>query len=157
MKQIKLKYSDKSALIDDGDYDYISGFHWKYHNGYAARYVYSHGKRQRIYMHRQIMNTPGGMDTDHKDGNGLNNQRSNLRICTHAENISNQKLQKDSPNKYKGVSLTKSTGRWRAVITSNRVRKHIGYYETEEEAARAYDNAAKRYFGEFARLNFGDK
>jgi hypothetical protein len=103
-------------------------------------------------MHRLIMNTPKGMDTDHINGDSLDNRRCNLRICTHAQNQRNLKKILGN-NKYKGVSLFKKTQKWRARIQINRMGLHLGYFDTEEEAAKAYNEAAEKHFGEFSRIN----
>ena len=105
-------------------------------------------------MHRVILNTPMGMDTDHINGNGLDNRRCNLRICTHAENISNQRKYSNTMlSKFKGVSWDKSRNRWIVYIGVHPKRIFLGRFKTEIDAAIAYDNAARKYFGEFACTN----
>jgi len=104
-------------------------------------------------MHRVIMNTPIHLEVDHVDHNTLNNQRYNLRNCSHCQNSKNQKSHKDSTSKYKGV-FQKRPDRFQSHITQNGKIIHLGTYKTEEEAARAYDEAAKRLHGKFAYLNF---
>jgi len=104
-------------------------------------------------MHRFIMKPPDDLVVDHIDGNGLNNTRANLRICTYQQNIFNRKgWGKDS--KYKGVSWDKRSKKWRAKIRYNSKDKHLGVFEDEIEAAKEYDKEAAKLFGEFAYLNF---
>jgi len=136
------------ADVDEIDFEKLNQFRWSFHSaGYATR------NRARILMHREIMNAPRGMVVDHIDGNRLNNQRSNLRVCSHKENCRNQKKQiiKRS-SRFKGVSLYRN-GKWRVAIKLNQVDIHIGYFESEESAALAYNKKALDLFGEFAKLN----
>lgn len=116
--------------------------------GYATTIV----KKRHILMHRLIMNDPPNYDVDHKDGNTFNNLRSNLRVCTKAENARNSRKPKGYDNPFKGVSLIR--GKFRARIGHNGKLFHLGYYLKPEEAARAYDSKAVELFGEFARTNF---
>lgn len=156
MKQIPLGKSGKFALIDDEDYELISQYKWRSHDShgraiYASRTVLVNGKEFFISMHRFIMGCVkgDGKIVDHKDGNGLNNQRSNLRICTNAENQRNKKP--SGRSKYLGVCwhITK----WKASININGKQKHIGLYKNEVDAAIAYNKMAEKHHGEFARLN----
>ncbi len=155
MKKIKLTQG-KYALVDDCDFEWLNKWKWFYGNGgYAARNSPTvNGKRKAIYMHRVIMKTPEGEETDHKDMNGINNQRGNLRTCTKSQNCMNRRRYKNSISKYKGVSWKKETGRWGASIKFNQKQLHIGYFTCEEKAGKAYDKLAKELFGEFAYLNF---
>ncbi len=106
-------------------------------------------------MHRFIMKPAEGLVVDHIDGNGLNNTRANLRICTYQQNICNRKgWGKDS--KYKGVCWDIYNKKWRAQINFNRECRYLGVFEDEIEAAKEYDKHAKKLFGEFAYLNFPD-
>jgi hypothetical protein len=142
----------KFALVDDEDFEEINKHKWYYvkrGGGYAARKVCG----VNFYMHRFILNTPNGMETDHVNGDSLNNTRCNLRICTHSQNLKNQRLSINK-NRYKGVSFASREKKWRTTIGVNMKKIHIGYFDDAELAARAYDEAAKKYFGEFARLNF---
>ena len=148
----------KVALVDDDDFGWLNHYKWcADKNGrtfYAVRSIpIEDGKHQLLGMHRMIMQTPNGMDTDHIDGDGLNNQKSNLRICTHQENLFNRRSNLDVSSKYKGVSWHKATGKWRAQIKVNGGLKYIGCYDREEYAAMAYDNNAKELYGEFARTS----
>jgi hypothetical protein len=104
-----------------------------------------------IYLHTFLTGWPL---VDHANGNGLDNRRSNLRLATGTQNNANRRLASNSTSGFKGVNLYKRTGRWRAHIAIHRQQKHLGYFRTAEEAARAYDIAALALFGEFALINF---
>lgn len=110
-------------------------------------------------MARDVMNAPSHLIVDHKDGNVLNNQKENLRLCYNIQNLQNRRKQRrKTSSKYKGVSL-RYTGKWLAEIQfsdveSQKVRVRLGLFLLEEEAAKAYDQAARYYHGEFAALNF---
>jgi len=145
----------KEAIVDDVDFDELSKYKWYYDTyGYAGRTISRKLGKKNIKMHRVIMKTPTGMETDHLDGNPLNNQRNNLRICTHSENIKNQKRRADNTSGYRGVSFRSDTGKWGACIWNNNQHYSLGAFENPIDAALAYDEAAKKYHGEFARLNF---
>jgi hypothetical protein len=138
------------AYVDAADYDWLNGYYWHLHNGYAARKE----KGKIILMHTQIMQPPKGMVVDHIQGNRLNNCRCNLRVCTRAENLRNQSRQGDSSSPYKGVIHDKGTVRWRAQLCFQGQRIPLGRFATAIEAARAYDRGAVQWFREYARLNF---
>ena len=159
------------ALVDDEDYDFLMQWKWQltfiYKRGIKTKYAYAsrriYYKRKsigQIFMHREVMNTPKGMEVDHIDHNCLNNQKKNLRNCTHSENQRNRVPHGKS--KYLGVHIfyNKSNKQVyeyiRAAIRENGKIKHLGVFKTEEDAARAYDAAAKINYGEFANLNFKD-
>lgn len=142
----------KVAIVDDADYEWLSQWKWctvwDGKRWYAARRVWKQTKA--IYMHRAILNAPNGTNVDHKDGDGLNNTRENIRVCSHSQNLMNRGKTANNKSGFKGVSPYKRYGKYRASIKS----QTIGYFNTAEEAAHAYDEAAKKYFGEFANLNF---
>ena len=154
MKKLLLSQGYET-LIDDSDIFLISKFKWYARickrKIYAARHRRKYEKRgpDIIYLHRFLMNPKVDMKIDHKNGNTLDNRKSNLRICTHAENIRNSKKH-NGHSQYKGVVWNKQIKRWTAKIQD----RHIGTFLREEEAARAYDNKAKETFGEYANLNF---
>lgn len=107
-------------------------------------------KYEEIYLHRYVTKCPKGMYVDHIDGNKLNNQFSNLRICTNSENLRNRK--KVSGN-YKGVYFDSKRNKWTSQITLNYKRHYLGHFNTEKEAAVAYNNKARILHGSFANLN----
>ncbi len=105
-------------------------------------------------MHRELLQVPAGKFTDHIDGDGLNNQRRNLRICTRAENQRNRRIYDDSVSGYKGISWHKRLGKWRATIKVDGIQISLGCFTSAKKAAHVYDDAAIKYYGEFARPNF---
>jgi hypothetical protein len=156
MKEIPLT-KGKKALVDDSDFEELSKYKWcsakKGNTFYAVRNTsIVNGKQHTIYMHKVIMNTQKGMDTDHRDGDGLNNQRENLRVCTRLENIRNRGRHKRNTSGYKGVSWYKSTKKWMAQICVNNKHVYLGYFKEKEEAYMVYCEAAKKYHGEFANV-----
>lgn len=155
MKKIALsgKYGKgKFALVDDADYGWLSQRKWQVtQGGYATRSGYRDGRIiGRLLMHREIMTPPRGMQVDHINGNRLDNRRSNLRFCSHTENCHNRRP--ENKTGYKGVRAT-PYGKWLARITIDRVRVELGRFDTPQEAALAYNQAARSHFGDFARLN----
>ena len=107
-----------------------------------------------VRMHRVIMGLgPDGPKVDHKDGNGLNNQRENLRLASTIQNGQNRRPDKRGSSKYKGVCWKSRRSHWEASIQHNGKRIHLGCFQNELEAARAYDKTALEFFGEFARIN----
>lgn len=142
----------KYAVVDDEDFIWLSEYKWFYHKGYAVRKK----NKRHIYMHREINQTPPDQMCDHADGDGLNNQRRNLRNCTNSQNQANGRLRVDNTSQYKGVARNKSRGAWFAQIRFGGKRKNLGHFDDPADAARAYDTAAKELYGEFAKLNFPD-
>ena len=156
MKRIPLTRG-KFALVDDADYEWLSKRKWWYRDCgsnycYAGSQVRKSNVIHYLYMHREIMQPLPGMEIDHKNGNGLDNRRCNLRICTRAQNQHNARPQGGS-SQYKGVSWNKYAGKWQAYIDVHGERKHLGYFVSERAAARAYNEEAIRHFPEFAQVN----
>lgn len=144
------------TVVDDDDFDRVKDYNWQHRSRKGApSYVgctKSKNKIKRwIHLHRLIMNCPENMEVDHIDGDGLNNCKSNLRICTHRENILNRSVNKRKDNSMKGVGLHE--GRWRSRIASEGKKFFLGHFPTMELAAIAYNEKAKELHGEFAKLN----
>lgn len=152
MKEIKLT-KNKVALVDDADYECLNQVKWYAFKTGNTYYAARRFNKKVLLMHRVIMNAETGLEVDHKDHYGLNNQRSNLRICTRKQNRQNQTP--FGKSKYLGVSIK---GKYiQAAINVNGKRLHLGYFKTEEEAAIAFDVAAKKYRGDFAYQNFNNQ
>jgi len=145
---------DKFAIVDAQDYEWLSKYKWYALKDKRTYYAARSSNRKTLRMHREIMRAPKHLLVDHRDHNGLNNRRSNLRICTLAENIRNRRSNRGSTSKYKGVTWFKARNLFQASITFNGRRIHLGYFKSEIDAAKAYDKKAKELFGEFAYLNF---
>ena len=148
------------ALVDDADYEWLNKWRWKvmrgYHTFYAMRGVcVAKHKWTSEQMHRLILGLqPGdGRQCDHRDGDGLNNQRANLRVCTRTQNGCSSRKRKFGTSRHKGVSWHRRDHKWQSYVRVNKIQIHLGYYQTADEAARAYDAAAKEHYGEFALTN----
>ena len=155
MKEIKLT-QDKIALVDDDDFEYLNQFKWCANKLRHTFYAFRTLEKKKISMHREIMKTQLenniGKIIDHIDGNGLNNQKYNLRTCTIAENSRNRHFVNNSSG-YLGVSILKSRKKWYAQIKGNKKNIFLGSFKDKKDAAKAYNEAAIKYHGEFARLN----
>lgn len=153
MKKIALTQG-KFAKVDDSDYDFLNKWKWYAHfrNGwYAIRNIsLSSGRQTQIKMHRIILDVPKGLQTDHKDGDGLNNQRNNLRVCTNSQNQKNKGSYRTNTSGFKGVSFNKK--KWMARISVDGKRIHLGYFLDKVEAYKTYCDACLKYHGEFSRF-----
>lgn len=163
MRYLRIENTQEDCILDDVDYLVYSQFKWRVQRrdntikAVIRGTCPKGGKYTTIYLHREIMGvTDPKVSVDHIDGNPLNNQRANLRLCNNAENHWNTKKPANNTSGFKGVSWIK-TGkrrkRWMAKIRKGKTFLTIGYYLTPEEAGIAYNNKAKELFGDFARLN----
>jgi hypothetical protein len=149
----------KSCVIDDEDFALVSPYKWcaqkHCYTFYAVTTVIDNGKAVRIYMHRLLLGLTGGEQTDHRDGDGLNNRWSNLRKCTSAENLRNRpnlfRTNRDGSARFRGIRFKK--GKWEAQICVNYRLLYLGRYTDASDAAKAYDKAAIQHFREFAVTN----
>ena len=142
----------KETIVDDDMFDYLNRWKWFFANGYAVRKPVHGENGKTIFMHRVIADTPDGMDTDHTNCNKLDNRSDNLRICTRSQNKMNAGKHVDNTSGFKGVY--QNNGSWTVRICNQRKCIYLGCFKSKEEAASAYDEAAKKYHGEFARVNF---
>lgn len=152
MIEIPLTNSDKVALIDDEDYERVSQYKWFLNE----EYVFSTNRKDRKKLHRFIINNyDKTVVVDHINHNKLDNRKCNLRVCSVKENTRNHKKYgfKTATSKYIGVHWDKEHKKWRACITSNYKVMALGRFDSELEAAKAYNEAALKYFGEYANVN----
>jgi hypothetical protein len=158
MKEITLTQG-KVALVDDDTYEYLNQFKWFAHKNnsgpfYAVRTDRTSGKQIKICMHRLIMGiSDPKILVDHKDRDGLNNQRYNLRMANKSQNNANRRARRNGSSKYLGVCWDKREKKWRVQIKKNGIIKHVGMFSNEDDAALAYNEKAIVMHGDFARLN----
>jgi hypothetical protein len=150
--------SGESVVFDVEDLSVFLKYNWHFHHqGYAFTRIRRNGVRHVLWLHRLINKTPTGLQTDHINGDRLDNRKCNLRTVTGAENQRNRLKNKRSSSSFKGVSWIKRFRKWKAqirVTTNNQsIKKFLGYYPTETLAAQAYNSAALKYFGAFAKTN----
>jgi len=148
------------AVVDGADYERLNKWKWCALRGkntfYAVRKVKRGKKWAALFMHRTLLDLGFGnkLQGDHRNHNGLDNRKSNLRVCTSAQNHQNRLPIKNASSKFKGVAWDKQKKKWRARIQINGKNIELGRFNFETEAALAYDKTAKRLFGEFACTNF---
>lgn len=163
MKKIPLTRG-KFALVDDEDFEWLNQWKWRVgaRRNRSTIYAVRAGRKAELkctyFMHRIVTDCPDGLQVDHINHDGLDNRRENLRVCTRNGNQWNRRKTKARVSSiYKGVCSFKKTKKWRALIKINGKKIYLGLFKQEIDAAKAYDTAAKKYFGEFAYLNFPEK
>lgn len=141
------------TLVDDEDYEALKDCVWyrNHHSDVGIEYAYRLDDGRMQYMHRVLTSAPDRMQVDHINGNGLDNRKGNLRICTQAENKRNKGIPRNNTTGFKGVVA--KNGKYRAQISVNGSTINLGTHNTPQEAADAYDRAAIEHFGEFALTN----
>ena len=157
MKQIDIstpKHPKTFALVDNADFEGLNQWKWHIIEGckgkkYVTRTKQLKGKKTCFYMHRVVMATSKGLETDHINHDALDNRRSNLRVCTKSQNQHNRRPHSGT-SKYKGVAWNGS--KWAVYIAANGQQHYLGIYTSEEEAAEVYRKATKKYHGEFANV-----
>lgn len=157
MKKIRLN-NGQHTLVDDEDYEFLvacGAWHQHTSTGYVIRTFNVAGKKLTESMHRIILQPKNGLHVDHKNGDKLDNRKSNIRLCTNQQNAQNMKPNRNNKVGYKGVYRHTSNGNYVAQIQipMNEKRIHLGSFDTPLEAAYVYDQFASQLFGEFARLN----
>ena len=145
------------ALVDAADFEMLSRFIWCVSSGYPATNVGAGSSKRLVRMHRMLLLPDVGHEVDHINRDPLDNRRANLRLCSHHENSWNMSSRGRGSSRYKGVSWSKVRSRWLVHIRVHPRLIYLGYFDSEVDAARAYDAAAVRYRGEFARLNVPDE
>lgn len=155
IKEIPLTQG-KVAIVDAADHEWLMQWKWCANFQHGLWYAVRAKRPKLIRMHRVILNAPDGIRVDHKDGDGLNNRRDNIRLCTPQQNSFNISPQSKSTSRFRGIHQVKSTGKWECCIKCNGKTRYLGHFDNEEVAAKVYDVAARELYGEFARLNFPD-
>ena len=146
----------KFVKIDLDDVEKVKPYTWSYSNpNLTKEYAITQikGTSRFEYLHRFIMDADSNTEVDHRDGDGLNCRRSNMRICTSGQNSMNSKKRENTSSHFKGVCWAKNRNKWLAYIAKNHKTYWLGYFLTETDAAKAYNLKAKELFGDFARLN----
>lgn len=142
------------AIVDDEDYPRLAQHKWSSSHVRSRTYALREVRDgQRLYMHREIARPGIGRQVDHVNGDGLDNRRANLRLASGSQNRANTVRRSHNTSGFKGVSRQKGDRRWRAQITVGGHNLYLGDFAGPREAARAYDQAALKFFGEFARTN----
>jgi len=153
----------KYAKVDPADYKRLRKYEWSAKKSHKSFYAFGRiadnktEKAKTKCMHREVIKVPDGMLIDHINHDSMDNRRANLRAATFSQNMRNRKKRSDAKSsKYKGVCRFKGQRKWVARITFEKKRIYLGDFENEIDAAKAYDEAAKKYHKEFAVLNFPD-
>lgn len=155
MKLIKLEdCKSEYTTVDDEDYKYLTLYKWYKTRGYARRSITVNGKQMKQVMHRVVLDAPLGFMIDHKDGDKVNNQKSNLRFCTNSQNQANSKLSTRNSTGFKGVHKNRKTSKFVAQCKIMGKYFYIGSFSNVVDAAKAYDSFLIENRGEFARTNF---
>ena len=143
------------ATVDDSDDHLVSGIKWRAAKKSPSKtwYVVAIIDGKKWTLHQWLQKSSPFPKTDHKDGNGLNNKRDNLRPCTHSQNMANRGLDKSNRSGFKGVHWKKREQRWHSEITCQNKRYDGGYYKNIKDAILAYDSLSNKLFGEFSRPN----
>ena len=154
--KLKLLNSKRVALVDPQSWNKVAGYRWYIHKGgWVCGFK---NDDAFVKLHQVILPPRKGKYPDHKDGNKLDNRKQNLRLATKSQNAQNsrKRFHKNATSKYKGVGLNKRVNLWQVRIKppGKVPRRSIGYFKSQVVAARAYDAAARKYFGRFARTNF---
>lgn len=144
------------VVVDDEDADRVRAYSWWLSSapeidGHVICFSAKIGKKI-MKLHRFIMGDPKGLLVDHEDGDRLNNRKSNLRVCTVRENNMNRKMTKLNRSGYRGVSYSKSRGKWRATISLDGRMLHLGYFDKPEVASAEYEKAAEIFYGDNRRV-----
>jgi hypothetical protein len=148
----------KFAIVDDEDFEWLSKWKWSLCSGYAVRKIYLGNidgkyKSKRFSMHREIMKVSKELKIDHINRNRIDNRKINLRTCNATQNLMNKKHQKNSASGIKGVRWREDIKKWHVEIQANKKRFYLGVFIEMSDAINAYNDAAKKYHGEFAFLN----
>lgn len=137
------------TILDDDVYEEFKNLSW-----FIAKGDYVLNTRLKIPLHRMLIDCPEGKVVDHINGNSLDNRRENLRVCTQSQNTMNKvKARGNFTSEYKGVHWDKQKSKWRSVIYKEGIRRHLGYFDVEIDAARSYNDGALMYHGEYAKIN----
>lgn len=153
--KIPHKLASLPSYVDE-DHSFLSDFKWYAKKGktnktfYAEAYI---GKKG-VLMHRLILDAKRGQFIDHMNRNGLDNRKKNLRFCTRSQNGANRGLLENNTSGFKGVVWSKKEDKWVASLWFEGRRRHLGYFSSKETAAKAYDQAARKFFGDFCLENF---
>lgn len=156
---ISNKHGTHNVLVDDEDFEELSKYKWNFYKNknilYVKRHIKINGVSTSLKMHRSIMGLKNNdkLIVDHINHNSLDNRKINLRVCKQSDNCKNKTSHKNSSSKYLGVYFNKNSNKWQSQICTNKKIIYLGIYLIEEDAAKAYNEAALKYHGEFANLN----